>query len=71
MARQAIPFQGTKKELPGARVMLTRNIEVQSGLCIGIFSQILKIATSESDGAPYISKLDLELVSENVTMTVM
>uniref|UniRef100_A0A7N8XRB7 ATP-dependent DNA helicase n=2 Tax=Mastacembelus armatus TaxID=205130 RepID=A0A7N8XRB7_9TELE len=73
MMRQTIPFQGTKKELPdtinvaiGARVMLTRNISVQSGLCNGTFAKIAKIMTSENSGGPHITKLGLELFNDNV-----
>ncbi|XP_049895547.1 uncharacterized protein LOC126387027 [Epinephelus moara] len=69
MARQAAPSKGTKKELPdsikvaiGARVMITRNIDVQSGLCNGTFGKIGKIVTSES--VAHVKTLGLEL--ENV-----
>ncbi len=41
--------------------MLTRNINVQSGLCNGTFGKIVQIVTNEND--PHIDKLGLELDS--------
>uniref|UniRef100_A0A8C5FK64 ATP-dependent DNA helicase n=2 Tax=Gadus morhua TaxID=8049 RepID=A0A8C5FK64_GADMO len=71
MAKQATPFHGNNRELAdslklaiGARVMLTRNVNVQSGLCNGTFACIAEIVIS--DDGPHVSKLGLELdVSRN------
>lgn len=46
--------------------MLTRNINVQSGLCNETLAQIVKLVTSESDSTPHVKKLGLELVNESV-----
>ena len=68
MAREATPFKADNKGLPdsikvalGARVMLTRNIDVQSGLCNGTFACIAKIVTSDEGSASHVKKLGLEL----------
>ncbi|XP_049586415.1 uncharacterized protein [Syngnathus scovelli] len=66
MARQASPVQGAKNELPdsikvasGARVMITRNIDVQAGLCNGMFAKVVKLVNYPNEAR--VQKLGLEL----------
>ncbi|XP_049618013.1 uncharacterized protein [Syngnathus scovelli] len=66
MARQTFPVQGAKSELPdsikvalGARVMLTRNIDVQAGLCNGTFAKIVELVNYPNEAR--VQKLGLEL----------
>lgn len=42
--------------------MVTTDINVQSGLCNGTFAKIAKTVTSDSEGAPHVTKLCLELI---------
>ncbi|KAL3987964.1 antigen [Sarotherodon galilaeus] len=69
MALQDRPFKGGKNELPdtlkvaeGARVMLTRNIDIQNGLVNGAFGKLLRVVHSEND--QHIIKLGLKMDNE-------
>ncbi|KAM9771028.1 uncharacterized protein ACBT44_004625 isoform 2-T2 [Syngnathus typhle] len=66
MARQTFPVQGAKSELPdsirvalGARVMLTRNFDVQAGLCNGTFGKIVELVNYPNEAR--VKKVGLEL----------
>lgn len=68
MSRQAQPFKGCTKELPdtlqlaeGARVMLTRNIDVSQGLVNGSFATLVKLITSEQHGSVHVTMLGLKM----------
>ena len=66
MARQDKPCKGGRNELAdtlkvaeGARVMLTRNIDVQNGLVNGAFGQLVRLVTSEDH--QHVIKLGLKM----------
>ncbi|XP_061154317.1 uncharacterized protein LOC133167487 isoform X2 [Syngnathus typhle] len=66
MARQATPVRGPKNGLPdsikvavGARVMITRNIDVQAGLCNGTFAKVVQLVNYPNEAR--VQKLGLEL----------
>ncbi|XP_062414952.1 uncharacterized protein LOC134107225 [Pungitius pungitius] len=68
MARQAQPYKGTRNELPdtlnlaeGARVMLTRNIDVSQGLVNGSFATLVRVITSEQSGVAHVTMLGLKM----------
>ncbi|XP_041855282.1 uncharacterized protein LOC121648892 [Melanotaenia boesemani] len=69
MTRQDKPSKGGRNDLPdtlklaeGARVMLTRNIDIQKGLVNGAFGTLMKVITSETDQR--ITKLGLRMDSQ-------
>ena len=71
MARQAKPFKGGRSELPdsttvaeGARVMLTRNIDVSQGLVNGSFATLARVLTSEERGSAHVTMLGLKMDDE-------
>ncbi|KAM3859532.1 uncharacterized protein ACN63O_016060 [Diretmus argenteus] len=68
MERVSVPFEGRKGDLPdrlqvaeGARVMLTKNIDVEDGLVNGSFGNVVRIATHVQDGRTVVHMLGLEL----------
>uniref|UniRef100_A0A3B1IIS5 ATP-dependent DNA helicase n=1 Tax=Astyanax mexicanus TaxID=7994 RepID=A0A3B1IIS5_ASTMX len=68
MQRQGAPFKGEKGDLMdtlqvavGARVMLTRNIDVESGLVNGSFGKVAKIITQTRNSVPVVQKIGVEL----------
>ncbi|KAK0139103.1 ATP-dependent DNA helicase PIF1 [Merluccius polli] len=71
MTRQVKPYKGGKNELPdtlsvaeGARVMLTRNIDVSQGLVNGTFSTLVRVVTSEQNGLAHVTMLGLKMDDE-------
>jgi len=71
MARQDKPYKGTRNEIPdtlnlaeGARVMLTRNIDVSQGLVNGSFATLVRVITSDQSGAAHVTMLGLKMDDE-------
>ena len=71
MARQSSPFKGGKNDLPdtvsvaeGARVMLTRNIDVSQGLVNGSFATLVRVLTSQQNGIAHVTMLGLKMDDE-------
>nr|DAA01286.1 TPA_exp: replicase/helicase/endonuclease [Danio rerio] len=72
MKRQAAPFKGDRGDLidtlqiaVGARVMLTRNIDVEDGLVNGTFGKVAKVTTHNRDGATFVKLIGLHLDNVN------
>ncbi|RXN32632.1 ATP-dependent DNA helicase pif1-like protein [Labeo rohita] len=72
MKKQAIPCKGDKHDLLdtlqiaiGARVMLTRNIDVEDGLVNGTFGNVAKITTVNRDDVSYVQLIGLHLDNVN------
>uniref|UniRef100_A0A9J7WVU2 ATP-dependent DNA helicase n=1 Tax=Cyprinus carpio carpio TaxID=630221 RepID=A0A9J7WVU2_CYPCA len=72
MKRQAAPCKGEKCDLLdtlqiaiGARVMLTRNIDVEDGLVNGTFGNVVKITTRNRDTVSYVQLIGLHLDNVN------
>ncbi|ROL52065.1 ATP-dependent DNA helicase PIF1 [Anabarilius grahami] len=70
MKRQAAPLKGDKCGLIdklqidiGARVMLTRNIDVEDGLVNGTFGKVAKITANTRDGSVQLIGLHLDNVT--------
>uniref|UniRef100_A0A0F8ACH5 ATP-dependent DNA helicase n=1 Tax=Larimichthys crocea TaxID=215358 RepID=A0A0F8ACH5_LARCR len=68
MTRQEKPFKGDKNDLShtlnvaeGARVMLTRNIDISQGLVNGSFATLGRIVTSEQHGFVHVNMLGLTM----------
>lgn len=71
MARQVTPFKGGKNNLAdtlnvaeGARVMLTRNIDVSQGLVNGWFCTLVRVLTSQQNGFAHVTMLGLRMDDE-------
>lgn len=78
MARQGKPFKGGRNDLPdtlniaeGARVMLTRNIDVSQGLVNGSFSTLVRIITSEQSGFKHVTMLRLKMDDETAAKELL
>ncbi|KAL7884457.1 hypothetical protein AOLI_G00072270 [Acnodon oligacanthus] len=72
MQKQGAPFKGEKGDLidtlqvaVGARVMFTRNSDVQDGLVNGCFGTVAKIITQTRDSVPLVQMVGLELDNTN------
>uniref|UniRef100_A0A9J7WXW9 ATP-dependent DNA helicase n=1 Tax=Cyprinus carpio carpio TaxID=630221 RepID=A0A9J7WXW9_CYPCA len=72
MKRQAAPFKGDNGDLIdtlqiaiGARVMLTRNIDVEDGLVNGTFGKVAKIITQNRNSVMFVHLIGLHLDNVN------
>jgi len=72
MKKQHHPLKGQKDNLldmlqaaEGARIMITRNIDVEDGLVNGTFGKIARIVTQTENGATAINSLGLVLDNPN------
>ncbi|XP_073795416.1 uncharacterized protein isoform X2 [Danio rerio] len=72
MKRQGTPFKGDKCDLNdrlqiaiGARVMLTRNIDVEDGLVNGTFGTVAKITTQNRESLQYVQLIGLHVDNVN------
>ncbi|XP_073724526.1 uncharacterized protein [Misgurnus anguillicaudatus] len=72
MKRQKKPVTGKKDDLldsiqvaVGARIMVTRNLDVEDGIVNGCFGQIVNIVTKTRDGMPTVHMLGLQLDNPN------
>ncbi|KAK7149216.1 hypothetical protein R3I94_008742 [Phoxinus phoxinus] len=68
MKRQTRPVTGKKDDLPdtiqialGVRIMVTRNLDVEDGLCNGCFGKISRIVNKTKDGIDTVHMLGLQL----------
>uniref|UniRef100_A0A8C1N1W6 ATP-dependent DNA helicase n=1 Tax=Cyprinus carpio TaxID=7962 RepID=A0A8C1N1W6_CYPCA len=75
MKRQAAPCKGEKCDLLdtlqiaiGARVMLTRNIDVEDGLVNGTFGNVVKITTRNRDAVRHSAEQQLSAVCTLLTL---
>lgn len=71
MRRQETPIKGRKNDLPdkleiaeGARVMLTRNIDVSQGLANGSFATLVCMVNSEHSSRAHVTMLGLRMDDE-------
>ncbi|CAJ1080787.1 uncharacterized protein LOC117832690 isoform X2 [Xyrichtys novacula] len=71
MKRQGAPCHGSRNDLPdtldvavGARVMLTRNIDVSQGLVNGSFATVGRLISSENNGSALVTMLGLRMDDE-------
>ncbi len=72
MKRQKKPVTGKKDDLPdtiqialGVRIMVTRNLDVEDGLCNGCFGKISHIVSKTKDGVDTVHMLGLQLNNPN------
>ncbi|XP_073729961.1 uncharacterized protein [Misgurnus anguillicaudatus] len=72
MKRQNKPVTGKKDDLldsiqvaVGARIMVTRNLDVEDGIVNGCFGQIVNIVTKTRDGIATVHMLGLQLDNPN------
>ncbi len=72
MKRQKKPVTGKKDDLPdtiqialGVRIMVTRNLDVEDGLCNGCFGKISHIVSKTKDGVDTVHMLGLQLDNPN------
>nr|XP_055049553.1 uncharacterized protein LOC129435076 [Misgurnus anguillicaudatus]XP_055049554.1 uncharacterized protein LOC129435076 [Misgurnus anguillicaudatus] len=72
MKRQKKPVTGKKDDLldsiqvaVGARIMVTRNLDVEDGIVNGCFGQIVNIVTKTRDGIATVHMLGLQLDNPN------
>ncbi len=72
MKRQNKPVTGKKDDLPdtieialGVRIMVTRNLDVEDGLCNGCFGKISHIVSKTKDGVDTVHMLGLQLDNPN------
>uniref|UniRef100_A0AAR2LYA6 ATP-dependent DNA helicase n=1 Tax=Pygocentrus nattereri TaxID=42514 RepID=A0AAR2LYA6_PYGNA len=75
MQKQGAPFKGEKGDLidtlqvaVGARMMLTRNIDVQDGLVNGCFGTVAKIITQTHNSVPVVQMIEEESLRKKGTV---